>query len=87
MTLRLNPFENREGFEQTEEAAKNLNGVLIPLRTGKGSNTVERRVILVWNSLNPFENREGFELMPKVGQNHICRLNPFENREGFEHLF
>ena len=39
--MRLNPFENREGFEQVVVFGGGGGRVLIPLRTGKGSNVIE----------------------------------------------
>ena len=58
--------------------------VLIPLRTGKGSNVVAKQASYPEARLNPFENREGFELKFLLYKITTLSLNPFENREGFE---
>ena len=58
----LNPFENREGFEHIMHTLESIAAnVLIPLRTGKGSNRRRWRNRRRCMGLNPFENREGFE--------------------------
>jgi len=57
---RLNPFENRAGFKQSAYTRNPLPWVLIPLKTGRGSNIIAPSY-LIDLSLNPFENRAGFK--------------------------